>query len=156
MNGGHQTVANGYQFITTLFDLRCLPMFVRRIRSRLGWLPESLNGRIMVATITVVGISTVVRLGSLGKEVLVARYFGTSNKLDAFYVAFLLPTYLTGIIAAFACDAFIPTYIEVRSRQGDRAANILFSNIAALTIFILAALVVMLGTLQRWYLPVLA
>ena len=54
-----------------------------------------------------------------------------------------------------SCDAFIPTYIEVRAHEGDSAAHDVFANIAAFNIFALAALAVALGVLQRWLLPVL-
>ena len=68
-------------------------MMIRWIESQLKWLRESVSGRILAATVMIAGTSGVVKLGSLGKEMLVARYLGASDKLDAFYVAFLLPTY---------------------------------------------------------------
>ena len=128
---------------------------IRWIESQLKWLRESVSGRILAATVMIAGTSGVVKLGSLGKEMLVARYLGASDKLDAFYVAFLLPTYFIGIIGGLSFDAFIPTYIEVRAHEGDSAAHDVFANIAAFNIFALAALAVALGVLQRWLLPVL-
>jgi putative peptidoglycan lipid II flippase len=128
---------------------------IRRISSRLKWLRESVNGRILAATVLLAGISSVVKLVSLGKEMLLASYFGATDKLDAFYSAFLLPTYFIGMIAGLSYDAFIPTYIEVRTTQGDSVAQDVLSNVATLNIFVLMVLAVTLGGLRRWLLPVL-
>jgi putative peptidoglycan lipid II flippase len=134
---------------------KCGHPLIYVLSAKMKWLRESIYGRVLAATVTIAGISSVVKLGSLGKEMLLARYFGASDKLDAFYVAFLLPTYFIGIIANLSYDAFMPTYIEVRESEGESAAHDVFSNTAAFTLLALAALAATLGLLQRWLLPVL-
>src|SRR6266851_9277511 len=97
-------------------------MIAKHIFGRFAWLNESVNGRIFGAATLLAGLTTAVKIAGFGKEILVARYFGASNALDAFYVAFLLPTFFVGIIANSCNDAFIPTYVAVRESEGIQAA----------------------------------
>ena len=119
------------------------------------WLRDSLIGRIFAASVLIAGLTTLVKVASLGKEMLVARFLGAGDALDAFYVAFLLPTFLIGIIAQSCNDAFIPTYIQVRESDGRQAAQRLFSNVAAIHLATLIALSLALAVLSPWLLPIL-
>jgi len=114
------------------------------------------NGRIFAAAVMIAGLASLVKLATLGKEMLVARCFGVGDALDAFYVAFLLPSFLIGIIIGSCNEAFIPTYIEVRENEGIDAAQRVFSSAAVLNLVVLVALSVVLATSQRWVLPLLA
>jgi putative peptidoglycan lipid II flippase len=124
-------------------------------KRRTTWLRGSVNGRIFAATAMIAAIGVLVKITSLGKEVLVARYFGASDMLDCFYVAFVLPTFLIGILANSCNDAVIPTYIEVREREGLRAADRVFSSVAFLYFLMLIGVSFSLAILQKWLLPVL-
>ena len=124
-------------------------------KRRTAWLRESITGRIFAATALIATIGILVKITSLGKEVLVARYFGASDMLDCFYVAFLLPTFLIGILANSCNDALIPTYIEVRETEGLHAAGRVFSSVASLYVLMLLGASASLALLQRWFLPVL-
>jgi putative peptidoglycan lipid II flippase len=124
-------------------------------RRRMTWLRGSINGRVFAATVMIAALGSVVKLTSLGKEILVARYFGASDMLDCFYVAFLLPTFLIGILANSCNDALIPTYIEVREREGIHAAQRVFSSVAFLYALMLIAVSLSLLILQKWLLPIL-
>jgi putative peptidoglycan lipid II flippase len=130
-------------------------MGTNRIVRRFAWFNETVNGRIFGAASLLAGLTTAVKIAGFGKEILVARYFGASNALDAFYVAFLLPTFFVGIIANSCNDAFIPTYIAVRESEGVQAAQRLFSSGTCLHILMLAGLSFALALSQRWLLPVL-
>jgi putative peptidoglycan lipid II flippase len=124
-------------------------------RRRLTWLRDSVNGRIFAAAAMIAALASLVKLTSLGKEILVARYFGASDALDCFYVAFLLPTFLIGILANSCNDALIPTYIEVREREGIQAAQRMFSSVAFLYLAMLIGVSLSLAVLQTWLLPIL-
>ena len=119
------------------------------------WLRESLNGRIIAAALLIAGVGSVVKVASLGKEMLVSRYLGAGDSLDAFYVAFLLPTFLGGIIISSCNEAFIPTYIEVRENEGAGAAQRVFAGVAVINVAMLIALGFTLAGSQRWLLPLL-
>jgi putative peptidoglycan lipid II flippase len=122
---------------------------------RFKWLNETVNGRIFGAASLLAGLTTTVKIVAFGKEILVARYFGASNALDAFYVAFLLPTFFVGIIANSCNDAFIPTDIAVRESEGVQAAQRLLSSGTCVHLLMLASLCFVLALSQTWLLPIL-
>src|ERR1700730_10122589 len=131
-------------------------MFRKRVFGRFAWLNETVNGRIFGAASLLAGLTTAVKIAGFGKEILVARFFGASNALDAFYVAFLLPTFFVSIIANSCNDAFIPTYIAVGESEGIQAAQRLLSSGTCLHILMLSGLSLALALSQRWLLPILA
>jgi putative peptidoglycan lipid II flippase len=126
-----------------------------RLVQRIAGFRDSTNGRIMRAAVTIAGLVCLVKIVSLAKEMLVARRFGAGDALDAFYVAVLLPSFLSGVMASSFNAAFIPTYIEVRERDGRVAAQRLSSSVSVLGLAVLIVLVLLLGLSQRWTLPLL-
>src|SRR5262245_47484488 len=70
------------------------------------------------------GAATVlIKLLALAKDWLVARSFGAGDELDAFLVAFLLPSYAVAVVAHSFGPAFLPSYIRVRQKDGSQAAG---------------------------------
>ena len=119
------------------------------------WGRGSLNRRIFSAATTVARLVILVKAASLAKEMLIARKFGAGDVLDAFYIALLLPGFISAVIDGSFNVAFIPIYIEARERQHGATAERLFSNIAVLNIAVLAVIAVVLAGLQSWLLPIL-
>lgn len=117
---------------------------------------SSINFRIFSALVTVGGIVFLVKIVSAVKEVIVAASFGTGDVLDAFLIAFLLPTYFMNIVAGSFNAAFIPTYIEVQEREGRMAAQRLFSGIMICSTGLLVLLAALLGLAGSYLLPLLA
>jgi putative peptidoglycan lipid II flippase len=130
-------------------------MIANRLGWMLTWLRDSVNGRIFAAAAMIAALASVVRLTSLGKEMMVAHCFGASDTLDCFYVAFLLPTFLIGIFSNSCNDGLIPTYIEVRERDGLQAAQRVFSSVAFLYVVMLIGVSLLLAVFQGWLLPIL-
>jgi putative peptidoglycan lipid II flippase len=91
--------------------------------------PASLTpGRkIFNAAISVAVCSGIAALGSTAKELVVARWFGRGDALDAFLIAFLLPSFLVNLVAGSFNAATIPTFIQVRDKQEKEAAQRLFA-----------------------------
>jgi putative peptidoglycan lipid II flippase len=119
------------------------------------WGAGSVNRRILSAATTIARLVILVKGASLAKEMLIARTFGASDALDAFYIAFLLPSFLSSVVNTSFNDAFIPTYIEAREKEDCTAANRLFCNIAVFNLAVLALVAAVLAGLQRWLLPFL-
>lgn len=94
-----------------------------------SWRAGSANSRIFSAILTVGGMTILVKLVSTAKEVVVAHQFGVGDGLDAFLIAFLLPSVAINIIAGSFNAALIPTYIQIRDQQGKEAAQRLFSSV---------------------------
>jgi putative peptidoglycan lipid II flippase len=119
------------------------------------WGRDSLNRRILSAATTVARLVIVVKAASLVKEMLIARKFGAGDALDAFYIAVLLPGFISAVIDTSFNAAFIPIYIEARENNESTTANRLFANIATVNLAGLAVVAVVLAGSQRWLLPIL-
>jgi putative peptidoglycan lipid II flippase len=104
---------------------------------------EGVNRRIFAAA-AIIGLMTLaVKAGSVGKELVVAAYFGTGDALDAFLIAFILPQFAVNIIAGSFGSALIPTLVHVRQRDGREAYWRLFLQalLGGLALLIAVALV---------------
>jgi putative peptidoglycan lipid II flippase len=93
---------------------------------------RSANVRIGTA-MALVGVLTfvVAAVGAL-RDVVVASQFGPSGDLDAFLVAFLLPSFAVSVLAGALATAFMPTYVHVLEHDGEEAAQELFSSVGSL------------------------
>jgi len=96
-----------------------------------------------------------VKIVSVAKEILVARSFGADDALDAFYVALIVPNFLSALVAASHGQALIPTYIEIRERQGQQEAQRLFANVGAYYLVILVGICLLLLGTNEWLLMAL-
>src|SRR5690349_3413343 len=88
-----------------------------------AWRIRSANTRIFAAMVTVGGLTVLVKIAAAVKELIVAYQFGTSDALDAFLIAFVLPGFAITLVYGSLNAALIPTYIEVREREGRVAAQ---------------------------------
>jgi putative peptidoglycan lipid II flippase len=119
--------------------------------------PASLTpGRkIFNAAASVAVCSAIAGLGATAKELVVARWFGRGDALDAFLIAFLLPSFLVNLVAGSFNSAMIPTFIQVREREGKEAAQRLFSGVMVVSLGLLLGVSVLAGILAPYYLPLL-
>jgi putative peptidoglycan lipid II flippase len=115
----------------------------------------SLNRRIFSATVTIGVLTLGVKLASMLKEMLVAAWFGTGDALDAFVIAFMLPSYIINVVAGSFNAALIPVHVDVRENEGHPAAQRLFSGTVALSLVLLLAATLCLGLLGPVILPFL-
>jgi putative peptidoglycan lipid II flippase len=115
----------------------------------------SINRRIFGAAI-VVGLGTIfVKLLAIVKELVVAYQFGTASDLDAFLIAFAIPSVLINTIAGSFNSALIPTYIKVREQEGLKAAKKLFAGAAVWSIGLLSVATLLMLAISPIYLPLL-
>lgn len=119
------------------------------------WSARSTNRRIFSAMLTVGVFSIFVNLGNFGKEILVAAKLGTGDDLDAFLIALLLPTFVVGLVGNAFNAAFIPTFINVRERDGHDAAQKLFSSAVVFSAVLLGICTLLLVLLGPLVLPML-
>lgn len=90
--------------------------------SKFGFLKNSgiLSSLIAIGTLTLL-----VKLIAFGKDLLVAHQFGVSDELDAFLIAFLIPSLIPMMFAQSTPIALMPAYTQSRAKHGARAANVL-------------------------------
>jgi putative peptidoglycan lipid II flippase len=128
-----------------------------KLASRQPQAPASLTTahKILNAAISVAGCSAIAGLGSTAKELLVARWFGRGDALDAFLIAYLLPSFLVNLVAGSFNPAMIPTFVEVREREGKEAAQRLFSEVMVVSLGLMVAVSLAVGILAPYFLPLL-
>jgi putative peptidoglycan lipid II flippase len=98
------------------------------------------NRRILAATLIVGGLSVLVKVTAMAKELAVAYRFGTGDAVDAFLIAFLVPQLVVNIVAGSLPAAFTPVYIHVRELEGSAAARRLFESATSGSIAVLLAM----------------
>lgn len=119
------------------------------------WQQKSVNRRIFTAMVTVGGLTFLVKLFAMGKELIVAGYFGTGDALDAFLIAFLLPSFAVSVVAGSFGPAFVPVFIQVRENEGRDAAQRLLSAVIFWSTVLLIAVAILLALVGPYVLPVL-
>jgi putative peptidoglycan lipid II flippase len=115
----------------------------------------SANKKIFWAAAIIAPLSVLSTLASTGKELVVAKWFGRSDAVDAFLIAFLLPSFVVTLLAESFNAALIPTFIQVRETEGRDAAERLFSSVMVGSAALLVVVSTLLGLLAPYYLPVL-
>ena len=129
-----------------------LQLYAHHVRS---WSARSVNRRIFSAMVTVGSVTLVVKLAALAKDVVTASYFGTSDGMDAFLIAFVLPTFAINVIAGSLESAVVPIYVRVRDKDGPDAARQLLSSVLVTSTALLVAMGVVLLVIGPLVLPAL-
>jgi putative peptidoglycan lipid II flippase len=132
-----------------------------KLSSELGICWKGLHGetthrRIIGAAVTIGTLTLICQLVAVVKELWVAAWFGTSDALDAFLMAIVIPTFVINVVAGSFQSALIPAYIRVRDQEGAEAAKHLFSNVMAYSLILLLLMGVLVALVGPLILPILA
>jgi putative peptidoglycan lipid II flippase len=87
--------------------------------------------RMLADTVTVGGWTSLAKLAGAVKLILAARLFGAGDAMDAYLIAFLLPSFFIDMLASPLDSALIPTLIELREKHGKEAAEQLYRSTLA-------------------------
>lgn len=117
---------------------------------------QSANAKIFRAGVVVSGLGAVTAGMTAAKELVIARYFGRNDAIDAFFIAYLLPSFVVSLIVGALGAALIPVFVDVRQNRGAAAAQELFSSVALLNVVVLVVVASLLGLLAPYYLPYVA
>ncbi|HLJ49608.1 MAG TPA: lipid II flippase MurJ [Bryobacteraceae bacterium] len=106
------------------------------------------DSKVLSDTVLVGALTVLVKLAGAGKVVFSAHLFGAGDQLDAYLIAFLIPSFLGEVLAGSLTASLIPTLIETRERNGQTAAHELYSTvlIAATVLLCGVAAVIALGS----------
>lgn len=121
-----------------------------------GWRQDSVHRRVVSAAAIVASFTFAAKLLGAGKEVLVAHRFGTSDAVDAFLLAFTLPSFAISVAGTSLNYALMPAYVDVRRNEGPKAAQDLLSTTMAISVALLAGVSAVLALLVPTLLPLLA
>lgn len=117
--------------------------------------PDTTNRKIFRAAVIVGCLGMVAKVAATVKELIIARTFGRGDEVDAFMIAFLLPSFILNIGMSALGAALVPVFVKTRQEQGKEAAQQLFSNMMLLGCTVLAVGAAILGLLAPLYLPFL-
>ncbi len=117
------------------------------------WKELYVNRKIFSASLAIGLLTLIAGVFSLAKELVVAYKFGTSGELDAFLIAFLLPTFAVGVMANSLPSAFIPTYIDARESKGRDEACKLFYSVFLRFLGLLLLSAAVFGALLYYFIP---
>ena len=118
--------------------------------------PRAVSWRVLFQMLTVGASTGLVKMAGAAKVVTTARAFGTSDGLDAYLVAFLLPAFVCDTLAGSLTSSLVPTFIEVRELQGRDAAIRLYRSVLAAGTGLLAAAALLVGVFAPWIFRLLA
>ena len=125
-----------------------------------GWLAGfragSVNRELLFAAAVVAIATLFVKFLAAAKELAVAYRLGTSAELDAFLMAYVLPSFVVGIITGALQSAFVPAHLEVSRVRGQEAAISLTASFSTVLAVLLVLLSVVLTPLLAASIPYLA
>jgi putative peptidoglycan lipid II flippase len=114
---------------------------------------QTSNHRRVFRDAATVGILTsATKVAAAVKVVVTARYFGASDELDAFLIAFLLPGFFVDTVAGTFTPSLVPELI--RARAVDEAGRVARSGLA-LVLAAMLPLTALLIVMGRWIVPLL-
>src|SRR3954452_8593753 len=116
---------------------------------------KSVNWRILADTFTVGSFTSLVKVAGAVKVLVMARMFGTSDVLDAFLIAFVLPSFLAEVVAGALSPSLMPIFIEVRERRGPEAAAQIYESVLSASLLVLALLACLLALAGGVVIPLL-
>ncbi|RME58581.1 hypothetical protein D6779_06200, partial [Candidatus Parcubacteria bacterium] len=108
------------------------------------------------ATVTVGALTAIAKLGVLVRDLVIARFFGLSADLDAFYMALALPLFVVNVLAGPYPSVFVPAYIRHKEEHGLESAARLLAHTLLRAVRLLLLVATGLAVLSPWLLPVLA
>ena len=117
---------------------------------------DSINQKIFRAALIIGLLTLLMRVGTIIKELAVARTFGRSDAMDAFLIAFLLPSFFVTLIMGAAGSALVPVFVATRQNKGREAAETLLSSLVLITVAGLSALALLMCVFAPYYLPYMA
>jgi putative peptidoglycan lipid II flippase len=105
---------------------------------------------------TVGSLATLVKLIGAVKVAVTARFFGAGGDLDAYLIAFLLPSFFADVFSGSISSALVPTFLRIQSEEGRESAQSLYRKVLTATTALLAAIAILLGVGSYLLQPVLA
>lgn len=122
------------------------------VRQLSAWAAASTNRRIFAAALTVGGLTLLVKLAAVFKELISAFQFGAGRELDALLIAWALPTFLINVLGGSLQAALVPVYLEVLHKEGRAAATRFVGSLSVVFMSLLIVVSLMLLALAPWLL----
>jgi putative peptidoglycan lipid II flippase len=136
-------------------DIKIRGMTNRILRIIIFW--HHLTMSFSKSFITVSFFTAISRLAGYVREIVIARYLGTSNLSDIFTIAFRLPNLFRSLFAEGAFNtAFIPMFAAKMSSEGKEEAIIFAERMLAILLAVLLGFTLVFELGMDYIMPVLA
>jgi putative peptidoglycan lipid II flippase len=117
---------------------------------------QDTDRRIFTTAGAIVVLSLVVKAGTALRELLIAWYFGTSDPLDAYLIAYAVPYFFITLLGAALAPVLVPAYVGLRVRHLKRDAETLVGDVILVSTLALVVVAVVLAVGAPLYLRVMA
>jgi putative peptidoglycan lipid II flippase len=113
--------------------------------------------RSLVSSAVLIGVLTMVaKVVALGRDVLIAGHFGTSDAADAFLVAWVLPGFVFSLLSSGFVGAIIPIQLETRKKHGEVRERAVVGEVLLISLVAYAAASIFLLAGRSLILPIVA
>lgn len=107
------------------------------LKNIINQLKSLLKSTTVINIITVAGVSLLIKSLAFYKEIVIANEFGLSDLLDSFFIAMIMPTFISQVFIIAFNNVFIPNYI---AEQKSNPKNISAFQATSFAVTIVAAL----------------
>ena len=98
-------------------------------------------------------VTAVAQLAAFGKLWLIARLFGVGAELDGYYLGFVFPTLITGVLSGTLQTGLFPVYARIDAQKGqqfkERFERLIFYSTAGFAVAIALMLVILAPQVTR-------
>lgn len=116
----------------------------------------TVNRQIFRALIIVGVVTAGAKAVGFVKEMVCAAWFGTGDGLDAFFIAWLMPSFVVNVVSGAVNAAVVPIFLRVRATGGQLAAQKLFSQLSSMSLLLTLALALLLAGTSHFWLKIVA
>jgi len=103
--------------------------------------------------VAVGALTSAAKLAGAAKLMVTARFFGNSDALDAFLIAFLLPSFLSDVVAGSFTPSLVPLLVRTQTTGGMEAAHRVTRAALAFALSGMLVATAGLGLTGHWLLP---
>jgi putative peptidoglycan lipid II flippase len=112
----------------------------------------SAHRRVFTDAVLVGGLTAAAKLAGAAKVMATARFFGTGDALDAFLIAFLLPSFVSDVVAGSFTPTLVPVLVRAQATGGPLAAQRLARLALGFSAGLMLAAAAALALAGRWLL----
>jgi putative peptidoglycan lipid II flippase len=117
---------------------------------------HSTDRHVLTTAGAIVVLSLIVKAGTAVRELLIAWYFGTSDPLDAYLIAYAVPYFFITLLGASLAPVLVPAYVELRVRHQRRGAETLVGDVIVVSTVGLVVVTIVLAAGAPLYLRLIA
>jgi len=124
-----------------------LRFFAPYIKKWNEWKSKSVNRLIFGSAFIVSFLTGIVYIFHGIKDIYCASIFGTTDIFESFILAYTIPAFIINLLAGSIASAFIPVYLDVKSKKDDLSASRLFNCflISVILILIVSSIILFWG-----------